>query len=364
MSMIEASPQREDEVNHPIDAISETTTLAAEAAGVPPITASGASVDELATASSGEQETIIVPSLDNVSSLPEALQAGIAPVAEPTPLIVEAPTDAEAAPQAQTAAEDTSQAEAAPAIDEAAPAIDEATPLLAEDGSDAGLPVRPSVRPPVEEKPAAQAATETNAEAATALALEGDEETAQLARRGRIELLPNEEIVYHLSALYLTNKRVLLYAPSVLRAAFLRDVDAMGMATERLPGGVFILGLVLMVLAALTGGLIYFDAHQELAADSPLKVSLDNVRDFLPLPLEWVALAIALLGLFFVVSYFFYVSKSLFVSVHGRPLITVSVSGYRPRNLDDIDNFINALAGAKDALSDTVMSDELVRSGE
>ncbi|PZR99969.1 MAG: hypothetical protein DLM69_06895, partial [Candidatus Chloroheliales bacterium] len=74
-----------------------------------------------------------------------------------------------------------------------------------------------------------------------------------------------------------------------------------------------------------------------------------NVRDFLPVPLEWVAIAVAALGLFFLVSYFLYVSKSLFVSVHGRPLITVSISGYRPRNLDDVDSFINALAAAKDA---------------
>jgi hypothetical protein len=229
----------------------------------------------------------------------------------------------------------------------AAPAV-ELFPLLPDDTENTRLPVRPVVT----SLPAGNKAATTEAASLPADGvLEVGGEAQPLTRRGRIELLPNEEIIYHLGALYLTNKRVLLYAPTVLRAAFLRDVDGMGMATERLSGGVFILGLVMMVLAGLTGLLIFFDARQELAADSPLKSALLNVRDFLPVPLEWLAIAVAALGLFFIVSYFLYVSKSLFVSVHGRPLITISISGYRPRNLDDVDNFINALAAAKDAIT-------------
>ena len=49
-------------------------------------------------------------------------------------------------------------------------------------------------------------------------------------------LLPQEEVVTQLGALYLTNKRVILYAPTILRAAFLRDVDAVGTLTERSSG--------------------------------------------------------------------------------------------------------------------------------
>ncbi len=244
-------------------------------------------------------EPTIVPAAD---AMPEPV-AIVAPVVEITPpLLGDAPAPISASPVA------------APALGEDATAASEAAQLIpiGEEASDEALP---------------------------------------LARRGRIELLPNEEIIYHLGALYLTNKRVLLYAPTVLRSAFLRDVDAMGMATERLSSSLFILGLAMMITAGLTGLLIFFDAHQELAATSPLKSALDYVRDFLPLPLEWLALAVAILGLFFIVSYFLYVSKSLFVSVHGRPLITVSISGYRPRDLDEIDNFINALAAAKDGVS-------------
>ncbi len=241
-------------------------------------------------------------------------------------------------------AEEPAAAESIAPAEEPAPPVEFSAPLApAEDaaGVDNALPVRPVTRRnPLDDAvaQAEQAADEASAEESQQLA----------ARRGRIELLPNEEIVYHIGALYLTNKRVLLYAPTVLRAAFLRDVDAMGTATERLPGGVFLLGLFMGLVAVATGALLYFDARGGLAADSPLKALLTNLDGFLPLPTGWVALGIGLLGVFFIISYFTYISKSLFVSVSGRPLITVSIGGYRPRRLDDIDTFINALAAAKD----------------
>ena len=308
MMEMEASPQREEEVNSLLTATNGANTS-----------------DAPFTPLDGSDVAII--------NQPVALPAALEAAEGQDTIIVPAPIEPTIEPIAEAMPEPISNA----------PAV-EIVPPLPSDAS-APLPVRPVATPaPSEDRTAAS-------EAAAQLIPDGEvasDDAQPLARRGRIELLPNEEIIYHLGALYLTNKRVLLYAPTVLRSAFLRDVDAMGMATERLSSGVFILGLVMMVVAGLTGLLIFFDAHQELAADSPLKSALDNVRDFLPLPLEWLAIAVAALGLFFIVSYFLYVSKSLFVSVHGRPLITVSISGYRPHDLDEIDNFINALAAAKD----------------
>ncbi len=308
MMEMEASAQREEEVNPPPAATngaspSDATFIPLEGQGV--ASSEPVALPE-ALQGADEQATVVVPS---------PVEPTIVPAAESVP------------------------------VEAAAPAV-EIVPLLPDEAA-APLPVRPVAATPSESQ------TAVSDEAAQLIPAGGDEasdEALPLARRGRIELLPNEEIIYHLGALYLTNKRVLLYAPTVLRSAFLRDVDAMGLATERLSSGVFILGVVMMVAAGLTGTLIFFDARQELAADSPLKSALSNVRDVLPLPLEWLAIAVAALGLFFIVSYSLYISKSLFVSVHGRPLITVSISGYRPRNLDEVDNFINALAAAKDGV--------------
>jgi len=306
--MIEANPPREDELNYQ-PTIPTNGPPPSDAPPTAPVEQQTAEVSQIAappaTPAAGNQEPISVP---------------VPTLAGPGEMLAPVQSSAPAAA---------------------------VFPLLPDDTENTRLPVRPVIVPPPDEnKVAASVAAAPLPADGT---LEVGNEAQALPRRGRIELLPNEEIIYHLGALYLTNKRVLLYAPTVLRAAFLRDVDGMGMATERLSGGVFILGLAMMVLAGLTGLLIFFDARQELAADSPLKSALTNVRDFLPLPLEWVAIVVAALGVFFLVSYFLYVSKSLFVSVHGRPLITVSISGYRPRNLDDVDSFINALAAAKDA---------------
>lgn len=333
MMEMEASPQREDEVNHPPTA--PNTVAAPGEALIYPLDGQQA-VDRSAIVAppamshlANSQATISVPAPNEPDLIPLA--------AMPEPIIA-------APPAVGPVEEGVAASGAGPEPFSVAPPAVELTPPVPEDAP-ASLPIRPASAPPVE----TQAATEAAALLIPDGGLVAGDEAQPLSRRGRIELLPNEEIIYHLGALYLTNKRVLLYAPTVLRAAFLRDVDAMGMATERLSSGVFIVGLLMMVAAGLTGLLIFFDARGELAADSPLKSALVNVRDFLPVSLEWVAVAVAALGLFFVVSYFLYVNKSLFVSVHGRPLITVSISGYRPRNLDEVDNFINALAAAKDA---------------
>ncbi len=312
MMEMEASPQREEEVVH--------APAATNGATPSDVTFTPLDGSDVATSS-------------QLVALPAALRA----VDEQATIVVPTPVEQTIVPAA----------EAIPTPVGVATPVVEMAPEMPHDAS-ASLLVRPVAAPlAVDDK---TTASEAEAQLIPDGAEEVSEETQSLTQRGRIELLPNEEIIYHLGALYLTNKRVLLYAPTVLRAAFLRDVDAMGMATERLSSGVFMLGLAMMVTAGLTGILIFFDARQELAADSPLKAALGNVRDFLPLPLEWLAIAVAALGLFFIISYFLYISKSLFVSVHGRPLITVSISGYRPRNLDEVDNFINALAAAKDGV--------------
>src|SRR5205823_7677396 len=76
------------------------------------------------------------------------------------------------------------------------------------------VPMRPLTKP-----------SEPYGAATTGITTDG---SALLVPRGAVEMLPNESVVFQLGALYLTNKRVILLAPSVLRLAFLRDVDAIG----------------------------------------------------------------------------------------------------------------------------------------
>ncbi len=179
------------------------------------------------------------------------------------------------------------------------------------------------------------------------------EAEAQPTVQGRIELLPSESVVHQLGAIYLTNKRVLLYAPNLLRTTSLRDVDAVGAAYDRLNGAIFALGLALTILSALFGGLVFFERQGDLTGSALLDL-LQGVRGFfqavLPLPFLAILLGVAAIGIFFIVSYFLWLGRSLFISVHGRPLISVSISGYRPKRLEDVDAFINALWLAKDRL--------------
>ena len=156
--------------------------------------------------------------------------------------------------------------------------------------------------------------------------------------RGAIELLPEESVAFQLGALYLTNKRVILLAPSVVRAAFLRDVDAVGTLTEKATGWSLFFGLLLLGLAA---------AATYLGID---RVAWEPSFPFLyvadPFALGGV---LALIGLALLVLYFVWVKRTLFVSVSGRPLITVSVSDWNTRKLEGMDGFVNAFFQVKDA---------------
>ena len=156
--------------------------------------------------------------------------------------------------------------------------------------------------------------------------------------RGAIELLPEESVAFQLGALYLTNKRVILLAPSVVRAAFLRDVDAVGTLTEKATGWSLFFGLLFLGLAA---------SAAYLGID---RVAYESSFPFLFL-LEPLALAgvFALLGLALLVLYFVWIKRTLFVSVSGRPLITVSVSDWNTRKLEGMDGFVNAFFQVKDA---------------
>jgi hypothetical protein len=154
---------------------------------------------------------------------------------------------------------------------------------------------------------------------------------------GALVLLPGEEVIMQLGALYLTNKRAILYAPTILRAAFLRDVDAIGTVTERAGGWMLLFGLLGVALA---GGATYLGVTQP-GSDLVLG-DLFRANPFV------VAVPLALLGLLMLASYFFWVKRSLFLSVGGRPLIVVSISGWSGKKLESVDSFVNAFSQAKE----------------
>jgi hypothetical protein len=163
------------------------------------------------------------------------------------------------------------------------------------------------------------------------------DQSARIVPRGAIELLPEESVVFQLGALYLTNKRVILLAPTVVRAAFLRDVDAVGTLTERASGWSLFFGLVFLALA---GAGIYFSAARAQFQDSlPLVYQVDPL---------YVGIALGILGLILLLMYFLWVKRTLFVSVSGRPLITVSVSDWNSRKLEGMDSFVNSFFQVKD----------------
>jgi hypothetical protein len=154
---------------------------------------------------------------------------------------------------------------------------------------------------------------------------------------GALVLLPGEEVIMQLGALYLTNKRAILYAPTILRAAFLRDVDAIGTVTERAGGWMLLFGLLAVALA---GGAIYLGVTQP--GNDLVLGDLFRANPFV------VAVPLALLGLLMLASYFFWVKRSLFLSVGGRPLIVVSISGWSGKKLESVDSFVNAFSQAKE----------------
>jgi hypothetical protein len=166
----------------------------------------------------------------------------------------------------------------------------------------------------------------------------GGQAGPRVVPRGAIELLPQESVAFQLGALYLTNKRVILLAPSVVRAAFLRDVDAVGTLTEKATGWSLFFGLLFLGVAAVAAYL----GHDRAAYES----SFPFLYMVEPLALAGV---LALVGLALLVLYFVWIKRTLFVSVSGRPLITVSVSDWNTRKLEGMDGFVNAFFQVKDA---------------
>ena len=151
-------------------------------------------------------------------------------------------------------------------------------------------------------------------------------------------MLPNESVVFQLGALYLTNKRVILLAPNVVRTAFLRDVDAVGTLVERASGLSFFFGLILLGLA---GAAVFFGLSAATYRETFAAVYVINPYI--------LAGGFALLAIYLLANYFFWIKRTLFLSVGGRPLITVSLTDWNARKLEGMDQFINAYSQVKDA---------------
>ena len=161
-----------------------------------------------------------------------------------------------------------------------------------------------------------------------------------VASQGTLELLPQEEVVRQLGDLYLTNKRVILLASSVIRSAFVRDIDAVGTMTERAPIWQAILGGALLVLSI---GAVYAET-----ARNSLEPNIGWAYIISPLI---AALLLAACGVFLIARYFLWIKRSLFVSVKGRPLITVSMTDWNSQKLAGMDSFVNSLFQVKDLMS-------------
>jgi hypothetical protein len=152
--------------------------------------------------------------------------------------------------------------------------------------------------------------------------------------------LQQESVAYQLGALYLTNKRVILLAPSVVRSAFVRDIDAVGTLAERASAWNFVFGLLLLALSA---ALLYAQAQRD--ALYTIFSLLYIIPPFIP------GVLLGLFGLFLMARYFLWRKRSLFVSVKGRPLITVSMADWKPGKLAGMDSFVNAFFEIKDSLT-------------
>jgi hypothetical protein len=166
--------------------------------------------------------------------------------------------------------------------------------------------------------------------------------TGRSVPRGALELLPQEEVAFQLGALYLTTKRVILLAPTVIRSAFIRDIDAVGTFTERASGWYLFSGVLLLLFAA---GSVYAAVarnSQNLTAAFPFLYFVDPIF----LAVVFLVGAVLLLA-----RYFMHVKRTLFVSVKGRPLITVSIADWNTRKLDGMDAFVNAFFQIKDYLT-------------
>jgi hypothetical protein len=198
------------------------------------------------------------------------------------------------------------------------------------------LPVQP-VRSQGIESSLSPGATSIGTAAAPAVVDQTAQPISRVVPKGAIELLPEESVVFQLGALYLTNKRVILLAPSVVRAAFLRDVDAVGTLTERSSGWSLFFGLIFLGLAA--AGVYFSLARTQYEGTLPMLYTIDPI---------FVGIALGVLGLVLLITYFVWVKRTLFISVSGRPLITVSVADWNSRKLEGMDGFVNAFFQVKD----------------
>ncbi len=164
--------------------------------------------------------------------------------------------------------------------------------------------------------------------------------TGPLVPKGALQLLQQESVAYQLGALYLTNKRVILLAPSVVRSAFVRDIDAVGTLAERASAWNFFFGLLLLALSA---ALLYAQAQRDALYTTFSLLYL--IPPFIP------GVVVGLLGLLLMARYFLWRKRSLFVSVKGRPLITVSMADWKSGKLAGMDAFVNAFFEIKDSLT-------------
>jgi hypothetical protein len=163
--------------------------------------------------------------------------------------------------------------------------------------------------------------------------------------------LPGESVAYQLGALYLTTKRVILLAPSVVRSAFVRDIDAVGTFTEKSSGWLLAFGLLLL---ALGGGGIYLSLYPEYRADLPILYSVEP---------WYVSAVLAIPALYFIIRYLLWVKRTLFVSVKGRPLITVSIADWSRKRLDGMDEFVNAFFQIKETQMEQIVTGPLYNTG-
>lgn len=158
--------------------------------------------------------------------------------------------------------------------------------------------------------------------------------------KGALDMLPGESVEFQLGDLYLTTKRVLLLAPGTLRSAFLADIDAAGTYTQRASQWILLLALGCVASALLV---IYAAFNRlELARYIASLSSLDA---------WWLAVPLLALGGYLLTFYILHEKRTLFVSVKGRPLITVSISAWNPGRFAPLDEFVNAFFRTKDLTS-------------
>ena len=222
------------------------------------------------------------------------------------------------------------QTTALPQYDTDETSEEDATPLLS--------PSPPSQYVPAE---IPQAAQTSPAATASPTSFTGPLNAAgAVASQGTLALLPQEEVVQQFGALYLTNKRVILLDASVIRSAFVRDIDAVGTMTMRAPIWQAVLGGGLLALGAVA-------IYAQTARDS-LEPNIGWAYIINPL---LTALLFVVLGVFLLARYFLWTKRSLFVSVKGRPLITVSLAYWASKKLAGMDSFVNSFFQVKDFMS-------------